>query len=186
MDVFTRSEDLGKYVGVLTNMVEALVQDMARITRLTRCPFSEDKITNAYLRAAEGPTVFERVLISQDRLTEAEVKVNHVADMIYCGVAAKVNRYPMPEHQKLRYFEVKFSDGVECNAAWVCIRGTDKPTVVEAQWFAAMDSIALKLPVVEVCEIDEQTARGCYDFSNEADWPIFSRGGGPNGKKIEG
>lgn len=82
---------------------------------------------------------------------------------------------------KLQYFEVAFSDSGnpdDCNATWVCICGTDRPTVAEAQQFMAKDSDLFKAPVVGVFPIDEQTARACYDFDREADWPIFSKGGG--------
>lgn len=90
----------------------------------------------------------------------------------------------MPE---LKYFEVAFSheSADDCNATWVCIRGTEQPTVAEAQQFMARDSELFGAPVVGVFPIDEQTARACYDFDNEANWPIFSKGGGYCGEKAK-
>lgn len=81
----------------------------------------------------------------------------------------------MPE---LKYFEVAFSDSGDpddCNATWVCIRGTEQPTISEAQRFMARDSKLFNAPVVGVFPIDEQTARSSYDFDNEANWPIYSK-----------
>lgn len=82
----------------------------------------------------------------------------------------------MPEKAKnLKYFEIEFSDGDENTATWMCIRGTEQPTIDEAQIFVARDSEMFGLPVAGVYPIDEVTARGSYDFGNEASWPIFSR-----------
>lgn len=75
----------------------------------------------------------------------------------------------MPE---LEYFELLFA-----NCEWICIRGTAEPTIEEAQEFVAQDSKRIGAPVTGVFPIDEQTARACYDFSNEANWPIFSKEG---------
>ena len=177
--IFTRGKDLADYAALVSDVAYALAEDMARISELTGRAFTADAILDEYVQAAKGPTVFERVLIEQGTLTEAEASKNHLAEIIYRQVAESV----APEAKELKYFEVKFSDGYEANAVWVCIRGTDEPTIEEAQWFMASDSAQLKLPVAEVCEIDEQTARGCYDFDNEANWPVFSRGGGRGGKK---
>lgn len=179
MMFFTRGRDLADYVNLLSGALRALAQDMARISELTGRKMTEDMILDAYIQAASGPTIFERVLIEQGRMTEAEANTNHLAEMIYRRVFEGLT----PKIPELKYYEVKFSDGNEINAVWMCIRGTDQPTTEEAQWFMASDSAALKLPVAEVCEIDEQTARGCYDFSNEADWPIFSKGGTRYGTK---
>ena len=177
--IFTRGKDLADYAALVSDVAYALAEDMARISELTGRAFTADAIMDEYVQTAKGPTIFERVLIEQGTLTEAEASKNHLAEIIYRQVAEST----APKAEKLRYFEVKFSDGCEINSVWVCIRGTDEPTVEEAQWFMASNSAQLKLPVAEVCEIDERTARGCYDFDNEADWPIFSRGGGRGGKK---
>ncbi len=82
----------------------------------------------------------------------------------------------MPE---LKYFEVAFSrtDADDSNAEWICIRGTEQPTLAEANRFLASDVKRLGLPAVGVFPIDENYARSCYDFSHEQDWPIFSKGG---------
>lgn len=96
MVAFARGRDLERYAGTLASVIDALVRDMARIARLAGCPFPEDGIIEAYARAAEGPTVIERVLIGQGRLTEAEAGANHVADMIHQGVAARAG-VPAPQ-----------------------------------------------------------------------------------------
>ena len=77
----------------------------------------------------------------------------------------------------LNYFEVAFSNGSanDNNAQWICIRGTQKPTLAEAHQFLALDCERFGLPVVGVYPIDKDTARNFYDFSNENNWPIFSK-----------
>jgi len=73
----------------------------------------------------------------------------------------------------MTYFEIEFSDGL--TEQWICIKGLEQPTVEEAQQFCAEDSRIFRLPVTGVYPIDEATARNCYDFQGEKDWPIFSR-----------
>lgn len=177
--IFTRGKDLSDYAVTVSEVAYALAEDMARISELTGRAFTADAIFDEYVQKAKGPTVFECILIERGDLTEDEACKNHLAEMIYSRVAECVS----PKADELRYFEVKFSDGNEVNAVWVCIRGLDEPTIEEAQWFMAADSAALKLPVTEVCEIDKRTARGCYDFTNEANWPIFSKGGAGGAQK---
>lgn len=78
----------------------------------------------------------------------------------------------------MMYFEVVFSksgDADDCNAVWICIRGTERPSLEEAQRFLAQNSGSFGMPVVGVFPIDEQTARACYDFDNEANWPVFRK-----------
>lgn len=89
---------------------------------------------------------------------------------------------------ELQYFEVVLSNGSsdDSNAEWICIRGTEQPTLPEAQEFLARDSKRIGAPVVGVYPIDEHTARGCYDFDNEAIWPIFTRENERSGESIEG
>lgn len=90
----------------------------------------------------------------------------------------------MAEKPELKYFEVAFSNSGSAddeNATWICIRGTGEPTVAEAQRFLEGDSKRIGAPVVGVFPIDEQTARGSYDFEHEADWPVFSRDGEDTG-----
>ena len=82
----------------------------------------------------------------------------------------------MIDAEKLKYFEIELSNGDADSASWMCIRGTDQPTIDEAQIFLNRDSEKLSLPVAGVYPIDEQTARGCYDFDNESAWPIFRKG----------
>lgn len=74
----------------------------------------------------------------------------------------------------INFFEVEFSDGNENTAMWICIKGMKQPTIDEAKRFLAADAEMFKLPVAGVYPIDEATARNCYDFSNESNWPIFS------------
>lgn len=76
---------------------------------------------------------------------------------------------------KIQYFEIEFSDGDGRTAEWICIRGTDEPTLEEAREFLKKDSETIGLPVAGVYPIDEFTARACYDFDNESLWPIFSK-----------
>lgn len=139
-----------------------------------------------WIQAASGPTIFESVLIEQERMTEAEANTNLLAEMIYRRVSESLT----PKTKELKYYEVAFSHGSadDGDAVWVCIRGIDEPTVEEAQRFMTRDSELFGKPVVGVYPIDERTARGCYDFDNEANWPIFSKGGVCGGakKKVEG
>ena len=81
----------------------------------------------------------------------------------------------MDNMDELKYFEVEFSDGNENTATWVCIRGTARPTIAEAQQFMAADSEKFGLPVAGVYDIDEAQARSFYDFSNEGNWPVFRK-----------
>lgn len=76
---------------------------------------------------------------------------------------------------ELHYFEVEFSDGNEDTAVWMCIRGTEQPTLEEAAEFLSRDAAMFGFPVAGIYPIDELTARGSYDFSHEASWPVFSR-----------
>lgn len=85
----------------------------------------------------------------------------------------------MPE---MKYYEVAFSntDEEDCNAAWICIRGIDAPTLSELQLFLKKDIQKLGMPAVAVFPIDRDYAEACYDFSNEQKWPIFTRRGPEN------
>lgn len=78
----------------------------------------------------------------------------------------------------LKYFEVALSetDADDCDAIWICIRGTEQPTIEEANLFMARDVEKVGMPVVGVFPIDKDYAEGCYDFSREAEWPVFSKG----------
>lgn len=74
----------------------------------------------------------------------------------------------------MKYFEIEFSNnGDENNAYWICIKGNRQPTVAEATEFCQKDSEMYGLPVFRVDPIPENVARDCYDFSNEANWPVF-------------
>ena len=77
--------------------------------------------------------------------------------------------------KQLKYFEIELSNGDDNSAVWMCIRGSDQPTIEEAQRFLTRDSEKLGLPVAGVYPIDDLTAQSCYDFDNEASWPVFSR-----------
>ena len=81
----------------------------------------------------------------------------------------------MPE---MKYFEAAFSrtDADDSNAEWICIRGTEQPTLMEANRFLASDVKRLGLPVVGIFPIDRDYAQNYYDFSHEQDWPIFTKG----------
>jgi hypothetical protein len=74
----------------------------------------------------------------------------------------------------MEYFEIEFSDhGDETKAYWICIKGVRQPTVEEASIFCSDDEETFGFPVWRVDPIDEVTARDCYDFSNETNWPVF-------------
>jgi len=74
---------------------------------------------------------------------------------------------------RLKYFEIELSDGNDDAAVWICIKGTGQPSIEEAQQFMTRDCETFGLPVAGVYAIDEWSARNCYDFSNEAVWPVF-------------
>lgn len=78
----------------------------------------------------------------------------------------------------MMYFVVALAgsgDADDCGSAWTCIRGTEQPSLEEAQRFLAQNSEWFGMSVMGVFPIEEQTARACYDFSNEANWPVFQR-----------
>ena len=74
----------------------------------------------------------------------------------------------------MKYYEVEFSDGQTPDVC-ICIRGLREPSIEEAATFCAADTKIIGMPVSNVYPIDEKEARSCYDFTNEADWPIFGQ-----------
>ena len=84
----------------------------------------------------------------------------------------------MPE--KYQYFEVCIGPGPEENEKadfWMCIRtkpGT-KPGIAALTEFLKSDlDNRPGSKIIGFYLIDEQTARSCYDFSNEPNWPVFA------------
>ena len=87
----------------------------------------------------------------------------------------------MPDiDDSFRYFEVcigKGPDEDEARDTWLCVK-TKRPAVPSKESltrFLARD--LANHPgdvVVRFYLIDENTARECYDFSNESSWPVFT------------
>ena len=75
----------------------------------------------------------------------------------------------------MNYYEIRLGNGYDGGkSVWMCIKGTREPTIREASDFCRADVESYKLPVSGVYPIDERTARSCYDFSHEQDWPVFT------------
>ena len=89
MVIFTRGKDLARYTELLSEVIVAMACDMERISEASGCAYTKEEIMEAYLSAAEGPTVFERVLIEKGSISEAEVKRNYLAEDICRAVRAK-------------------------------------------------------------------------------------------------
>jgi len=77
------------------------------------------------------------------------------------------------ENRNIQYYELCFSNGDADTETWICIKGVRQPTISEANVFCAKDAEMYNAKVVSVDPIDKTTARGCYDFDNEANWPVF-------------
>ena len=73
----------------------------------------------------------------------------------------------------MKYFEIQFSDYTTNNEEWICIKWLREPTLEEAALLCSHDAERFQLPVAGVYPIDEVAAIGCYDFDNEANWPVF-------------
>ena len=82
MMIFTRGKDLARYTELLSEAIMAMACDMERISEASGCAYTKEEIMGAYLAAAEGPTVFEIVLIDKGDLSEAEAKRNFLAENI--------------------------------------------------------------------------------------------------------
>ena len=82
MMIFTRGKDLARYTELLSEAIMAMACDMERISEASGCAYTKEEIMEAYLAAAEGPTVFEMVLIDKGDLSEAEAKRNFLAENI--------------------------------------------------------------------------------------------------------
>lgn len=74
-----------------------------------------------------------------------------------------------------QYFEVRTGNSIEesVNDFWMCIRGVRAPSIQEAEQFLSADIGQSSNHVLEVCPIDQKTAKGSYDFSYEDRWPVF-------------
>lgn len=59
------------------------------------------------------------------------------------------------------------------NDNWMCIRGVRTPTITEAAQFCAADVALYGGHVLGVYPIDAESAKSCYDFSEESTWPVF-------------
>ncbi len=73
----------------------------------------------------------------------------------------------------MNYYEIEFSNGNEDSAEWMCIKGVKEPSVDDAANFCKHEAAMWGLPVKGVYPIDERTAKSCYDFTNESNWPVF-------------
>ena len=72
------------------------------------------------------------------------------------------------------YYECEFETDPKCGTESICIKGERIPTVEEANAFLAEDIKAwYHAHVVKVIPLTEHEARDCFNFENEADWPVF-------------
>lgn len=78
---------------------------------------------------------------------------------------------------KYQYFEVCIGNGPQesTNDFWMCIRGVRVPSIQEAERFLAADIVKSGGHVLGVYPIARAEAEGCYDFSSEAQWPVFGQ-----------
>lgn len=74
-----------------------------------------------------------------------------------------------------QYYEVCIGNGPEesGNDFWMCIRGVREPSIQEAEQFLAGDIAKNGGRVLGVYPIDQEAAKGSYDFSYEEQWPVF-------------
>ena len=89
MMIFARGRDLAARVELYSKAILAMASDMERICEASGCAYTKEEIMGAYLSAAEGPTVFERVLIEKGSISEAEAKRNYLAEDICRAVKEK-------------------------------------------------------------------------------------------------
>ena len=80
---------------------------------------------------------------------------------------------------KYQYYEICIGPGPylaeDDSNFWMCVRGVRKPTFEEAEHFFAEDVKNNGGNVLAVNHISEDEARGCYDLSNEDNWPVFGK-----------
>ena len=72
----------------------------------------------------------------------------------------------------MNYYEINLKSEDDADSVWICIKGVRQPSIDEASEFLKGD-VKKFGPVLHVYPIDEITARGCYDFRNEPNWPVF-------------
>ena len=79
------------------------------------------------------------------------------------------------EEQIRLYFEICIGNGPEESDEdeWMCIHGVREPTIQEAEQFCATEVTMYGGHVLGVYPIDEENARGSYDFEKEDCWPVF-------------
>ena len=156
----TRGDDAGERAE-LERLVPDDERERAKIKRIYEMVYG--------LGRHEHDFVFDLMAMSSGYVSADELRRKYMDDGAETG--ERTGEY--------RYFEVCIGKGPEedpAKDAWLCIKASPgaEPDAASLAEFLASD--LAKRPgdvIVGFYLIEEPTARGCYDFSREAEWPVF-------------
>lgn len=77
MDVIFRRKDAAEYISFLNSIIEKMATTLYEVNNLVGDDWSLEDILEQYGRCAEGPTIFEQVLINKGELTKHECTRNY-------------------------------------------------------------------------------------------------------------
>lgn len=104
--------------------------------------------------------------------TNQTVAKIHNALTLLCEALDEISKEP-----KIHFYEIYFGEkddfGGNEDQPSICIRGIRKPTLEEANDWLKVECSFFGGPVTEIDEVDEDTARACYNMDNVV--PVFGK-----------
>ena len=83
MQIYGRVKDFVKDAEILAEAFYRMSSDFAHVYQMLGIGINEEKLANAYMQLAEGPTVFEEILIKEGKISRDDVARNAMAQYLY-------------------------------------------------------------------------------------------------------
>lgn len=81
--IFTNRNELSEYIALLESIVNAMGEDLLRITNTVDKAITLDDLIDSYSRAVTSPSILESILIDRGELTTEEAKRNYLMESVF-------------------------------------------------------------------------------------------------------